>query len=239
MRAAPGVCGRYPIGVKKKGGKKLVGTRALAAATAKPAKRRVPRNGVSVRPRAERQPAATQVLATRELFWHNVIREILTALSAQRAVRPPELPPGEADLELQKPGTPPRPAAPAEPDLFDGRLAVITQTGQRVAIADVFPLYACGIDPPGKNSLAAAVECTVFQIRTPGGEVYTLPLHEIRSFHALTPELMAKLERIERRRRGRQDGEGQEQHPFGFAAYTSLIRGTPDVLGPAPEHPTE
>lgn len=192
---------------------------------------------------------ATHLLATRELYWHNVIREILTSLSAictlrpaQGALPPPESPDG-SPAEAPDAPAPDAPQGPSfDPSLFDGRLAVVTRAGERVAIADVFPLYACGISHPGQHSVAHAVECTVFQIRTPGGHVYTLPLHEIRCFHALTPELMAKLERVERRRRRGRSGEAS-RHPFGFAAYTSLIKGLPDaleeVMEPPSEHPME
>jgi hypothetical protein len=84
------------------------------------------------------------------------------------------------------------------------------------------------------------VECTVFQIRTPGGEVFTLPLEEMRTFHALTPELMRKLERAARREaRRRGEAPGEEQIPFGFAAFTSLSRGGPSIVPIAPSEPME
>jgi hypothetical protein len=176
-----------------------------------------------------------QILAMRELFWHNVIREILTSLSMLASLRP--------GADEPPPAEPPAPAADGrpqyDPSLFDGRLAVMTKSGERVAIADVFPLFACGINTPAQRPLALAVECSVFQIRTPGGQVYTLPLHEIRSFHALTPELMQRLERAaRRRRRSAQDGDDQ-QPPFGFAAFTSLAQGAPVPLEPAPDYPIE
>lgn len=109
----------------------------------------------------------------------------------------------------------------ADPDnVFDGRLAVITSLGQRIPIAEVHPVFACGIrGPEGANLLSAIVECSVFEIRTPGGEVYTLPIHEIKAFHALTPELVEEL--------GKAAGvheEGNATEPFGFAAFTSLAR---------------
>lgn len=205
---------------------------APSRAPASPAKRRAPSH------RAPPPLSPTHTLAARQLFWHNVIREILTSLSAICTMRPaqPTLPEGQSPPE-HPPA--PEPHAPAyDPDLFDGRLAVMTTSGERVAIADVFPLFACGINHPGEQNIAHAVECSVFQIRTPGGQVYTLPLHEIRSFHALTPELMSKLENAERRRRPRRRVAEQLQ-PFGFAAYTSLLQGLPDPIPPAPEHPTE
>jgi hypothetical protein len=143
------------------------------------------------------------VTVARELFWQNVMREILTSLSVLSGA--------------QTDGQP-----VVEDDLFDGRLAIITQLGQRVPIAAVFPLFACGIDTSDLDrELSMAVECTVFQIRTPGGEVFTLPLHEMRAFHSLSEEL---LERI--RKESAEVGEAQpgEHEPFGFAAYTSLAR---------------
>jgi hypothetical protein len=149
------------------------------------------------------------VAATRELFWHNVMREILTSLSIASAARPR---PG--------PGQPP----PAEDNLFDGRLAVLTHAGERIPIADVFPLFACGINTDGpQRALSLAVECTVFQVRTPDGQVFTMPLHEMRAFHALSPELMKALEETARRQaQAQEDGPAQPDRPFGFAAFTQL-----------------
>ena len=92
----------------------------------------------------------------------------------------------------------------------------------------------------GERGLSIALECTVFQISTPDGHVYTLPLHEIRAFHALTPELMRRLERTARRRRGPIRGdEGEDAQPFGFAAFTSLMQPPPRPQEPAPDYPTE
>jgi hypothetical protein len=192
-------------------------------------------------------------MANRELFWQNVMREILTNLSMLSAQRPPPraLPPGAAGAATAEAPVPPPPQAPApgaestpaddddHPELFDGRLAVITRQGQRVPIADVFPLFACGISTPRERMLSIAVECTVFQIRTPGGEVFTLPLHELRSFHALTPELMHKLERAARRQMRSRPGADEDRVPFGFAAFTSLARGGPSIIPQAPDYPTE
>lgn len=142
------------------------------------------------------------VEAARELFWQNVIREMLTSLSAVCAARGVGPPPD------------------GQPDLLDGRLAIVTTRGQRIPIGFVMPLFACGI--PGTafdRALSAAVECTVFQIRTPGGEVFTLPLHEIRMFHSITEDLQERLKDASKT----MDKDGADQ-PFGFAAYTSLAR---------------
>jgi len=143
------------------------------------------------------------VTVARELFWQNVMREILTSLSVLSGTHTEGQPTGGDDL-------------------FDGRLAIITQLGQRVPIAAVFPLFACGIDTSDTDrELSMAVECTVFQIRTPGGEVFTLPLHEMRAFHSLSEEL---LERIRKEAAEVGEAEPGEHEPFGFAAYTSLSR---------------
>lgn len=149
-----------------------------------------------------------RTMALRELFWHNVVRELLTSLSmlAARAASRPE-------------GTPDSAA-----DILDGRLAVLTKGGERIPIANVAPLFACGV--PGteaQRNLSIAVECTVFQITAPSGEQFTLPLHEIRGIHALTDELMKQLQEEAQA----QSAAGLAE-PFGFAAFTSLARSTPE-----------
>jgi hypothetical protein len=148
------------------------------------------------------------VSEARELFWQNVMREILTSLSVISTA-------GLQATDTEKA------SEPGQNELFDGRLAVITDLGQRIPIAAVFPLFACGISLSDVDKeLSMAVECTVFQIKTPGGEVFTLPLHEIRSFHSLSEEL---IEQIRKQAAQQTDGD-EEQEPFGFAAYTSLAR---------------
>lgn len=141
----------------------------------------------------------SEVALARELFWQNVMRQILTSLSIKSL---------QADQHQAEP-------------MFDGRLAVMTRTGDRIGIASVHPVFACGISAGGATAraLSMAVECSVFQIRTPGGEVFTLPLHELRAFHALTPELMRELEAA-----AQAEQQGEEGKPFGFAAFTSLSR---------------
>jgi ribosomal protein L12E/L44/L45/RPP1/RPP2 len=203
-----------------------------------------------------------QVMATRELFWQNVIREILTSLSMVCALRPSPasaaatLPasapesgdaeeengePGEDDEESQSAagegevtvaeGAPDAADATTfDSELFDGRLAVITRRGDRIPIADVFPLFACGIATPRDRVLSIALECTVFQIRTPAGEVYTLPLHDIATFQALSPELMRRLSNMARKQQEQETGENGLQQPFGFAAFTSVARETPPPM---------
>lgn len=162
-----------------------------------------------------------QIQDMRELFWQNIMREMLTALSVA----------GLQQTESQ----------PAEPGvaLFDGRLAIVTRAGERIPIAAVTPLFACGINTPGLRGLSAAVECTVFEFRTPDGHVFTYPLHEIRGFHAMSPELMEKLQ-ASAARRAAQRAANEEAPPFGFGAFTSLARGmTNQPLEPPPSHPTE
>lgn len=176
----------------------------------------------------------------RELFWQNVIREMLTSLSMASMqldakhqaeeiapgsviIDTPEgtitqLGPGEDDEEIE-----------SESSLFDGRLAVITSLGNRIPIADVHPLFACGITGnDDERSLATAVECTVFQIRTPPGEVYTLPLSEIRGFHSLSRELVERLQRQAEAQLNHLSGgpDEENQQPFGFAAFTSLSKSS-------------
>ncbi|MEO1584067.1 MAG: hypothetical protein AAFR96_05770 [Planctomycetota bacterium] len=176
-------------------------------------------------------PARTQ--GVRELFWQNVIREMLTALSTAAMRRDAQVAAAKrrmmttaidsADGRIAEATIAPQ---PPEDHLFDGRLAVITVQGTRIPIAGVTPLFACGISSsPSEQRLSVAVECTVFQISTPTGEVYTLPLHEIRGFHSLTPELVETLKA--------QAKPGlQVDEPFGFAAFTSLARESHDASPP-------
>jgi hypothetical protein len=144
-----------------------------------------------------------EVATARELFWQNVLREMLTSLSALGASN------GGTKVLTDAGGN------PIEGDPFDGRLAIITALGQRIPIAGVEPLFACGIPTSDADkALSMAVECTVFQIRTPDGEVFTLPLHEIRGLHSLSGELVELIKQ----------NAADQPEPFGFAAYTSLAR---------------
>jgi hypothetical protein len=156
--------------------------------------------------------------SARELFWQNVMREILTSLSILSAQQPHH-PSVAVALKESAGTTEERP--PDHRDLFDGRLGIITVSGSRIPIGAVHPLFACSV--PGtadSTALSVALECTVFQITTPAGEVFTLPLHEMRSFHALSEELMDEIKTA-----ARSEGpEGEESEPFGFAAYTSLAK---------------
>jgi len=158
----------------------------------------------------------------REVFWQNVMRETLSGLAAAASVAGGRLNASASGAAMG--GSP-------EGELFDGRLAVVTRSGQRIPIADVVPLFSCSVCPDtgdpitdGEDrELAADVQCTVYQIRTPGGEVFTVPIHEIVAFHSLSDHLVRRLAETARdSRRGPIDPGGGE--PFGFAAFTSMAR---------------
>lgn len=191
-------------------------------------------------------------LKARELFWANVVREILCSLaeasqlaSEERARREEERARQPAPLSPEalmapsggpdgQPG-PDRSAGPPalgdrHPDVLDGRICVITTFGERIPIAEVKPLFAMGVDHSAETrALSIAVECSVFQIRTPKGMVFTLPIHEIRSVRAVSEELMTEIER--------ERGEDDPERPFGFAAFTSMARdiGGGEVPVPWPD----
>ncbi len=169
---------------------------------------------------AGRQPIhdAGPTLALRELFWHNVMREMLTSLSVMVMNRSDE----PYDPAMEK----------AMRETVDGRLAIITTYGARSAIAEVHPVFACSVpDSQATRDRSAAVQCTVFQIRTPNGESHTIPLHEIRGFHALTDELMQHLEKMSAMQH--QQSGAKSEEPFGFAAYTSLGKDDGRAAGQA------
>ena len=71
------------------------------------------------------------------------------------------------------------------------------------------------------------MQCSVFQIRTPAGEVFTLPIQEIASVHALSENLVQRMEQAAQAQAAQATpgvanaGDGR---PFGFAAFTSLSR---------------
>lgn len=166
--------------------------------------------------------SASHAMALREAFWHDMCREILTTLSAE-GLRRREKTPG---MELPGGGQLVSSFTPPEPELFDGRMAVITHAGERIAIGEVYPMLACGISgDEADRAVSQAVECSIFQILTPAGELWTIPVHEIRAFHALTPELMQQIEQAGRQNRSRRHGGEDRDMPFGFEAYTSLARG--------------
>jgi hypothetical protein len=164
-------------------------------------------------------PASIAHPARRELFWQNVVREMLTGLAAAAAASGGRLSAGPAGAATG--------ASPVH-ELFDGRMAVITRLGQRIPIADVVPLFACSISTPkgsdpAQRSLSADVQCTVFQITTPNGEVHTLPVHEISSIHALSEQLLQRMQHAAAEAQGL-TGPQSDGKPFGFAAFTSLAR---------------
>lgn len=146
-----------------------------------------PRPGINSRRRP--QMMLSDVAAAREFFWQNTVRDMLTGLSVLRESRP---------------------------ELFDGRLGVVTQTGERLPLRNVFPAFACGV--PGSDderAISVAVECTVFRLETTRGEMLTLPLSEIRGLFSLTPDVLRQLEEQLLKTTGSPLGE-----PFGFAAFT-------------------
>lgn len=158
-------------------------------------------------------------LETRELYWQHVVAQMLSTLSV---------------VSLAPRDDPSAPRDTAEPhELLDGRFAVITQQGMRIPIAEVHPLFACSVHGTAEDrSLSSEVQCTIFRIRTPNGETYTLPLQEIRGIHALSSEMLQELEDEAERRQRR--GTSDPSSPFGFAAYTSLARRRKDPYYPAP-----
>jgi hypothetical protein len=211
-----------------------------ALARRSPARKPAARKPVPPKPARRASPpeaplSPTHTVAARQLFWANVMREILTSLSTVSALRPAD---GEEQTDEQKADAAAKGTPTYDPTLFDGRLAVLTHGGERVAIAAVYPVFACGINTPGDRALSIALECTVFQINTPDGHVYTLPLHEIRAFHSLTPELMRRLERSAQRR-VRGPRAPRDTTPFGFAAFTSISQNPGRPQEPASEHPME
>jgi hypothetical protein len=140
------------------------------------------------------EPCVTlaDVVHSRTLFWQDCVRQMLTGLSMIQA---------------------------HHPELFDGRTAILTHGGERIPIAEVFPLFACGVPTPEQAKAASiAVECTVFRVRTPSGEMFTLPVHEVRALHSLTPELIKELEQTAMTQGPSENGAAPG--PFGFAAYS-------------------
>lgn len=174
----------------------------------------------SKRPHDDEHPvawAAPGMAHAREMFWQNVTREMLTSLSMQRARMIAHAESQRKQIIAQ--GNP-DPGPIKDLPGFDGRVAVVTRHGDRIPIADITPLFACSIGGSSrKRALSEDVQCTVFQIRTPSGEVYTFPIHEIRAVHALSEEAMQSMKKEAEKDNG-SDGDA----PFGFAAFTSLSR---------------
>lgn len=159
-----------------------------------------------------RPPTPDRTGAMREIFWQDVIREMLLSLAVLTERIADDLEPKE---------------------LLDGRFGIILQNGSRIPIGGCTPLFAAGVgSTPADRAISVAVECSVFEIITPGGEVFTLPISEVRAFHALTPALLERMKRAMRKK----PREGEEQEPFGFAAFTSMAKRAKEAEQlPAPE----
>lgn len=128
----------------------------------------------------------------RSMFWQNVVQQMLTSF--------PE--------RVQQ-----------DPEIADGRLSVLTRGGDRIPIRAVVPLFSLSVPvDPELRALSVAVQCSVFEIHTPHGEVVTLPLEEIRGVHSLSEQLVAQLKEMT------QEMAGDETEPFGFAAFTSMAK---------------
>jgi hypothetical protein len=201
----------------------------------------------------------------REIFWQNVVRDVLLTLSiASGSMKAAEQATGTGPVGWPvrgtvtgpgiPPATPPTPTAStgaaadapdadteddadtdddapapgpviARPAPFDGRVGIITTLGQRIPIADVHPLFACSVpNSPEQRLLSCDVQCSVFRITTPTGEVYTLPVSFIAAVHSLSDELVSHLEAASVAAQA--GGSPVGDLPFGFAAYTQLARQT-------------
>lgn len=192
-----------------------------------------------------RMASADHAMSLRRAFWQDMCREILTTLSVE-GLRHREQ---ASTLELSGGGqlvsnVTPEPASneesKADPggSLFDGRMAILTHGGERIPIGEVYPMLACGVNgDPADRVVSQAVECSIFQVLTPAGELYTVPVQEIRAFHALTPELMRKLEQAGRDNRSRRRSGSDRNMPFGFEAYTSLARAEREQQSADPYYP--
>lgn len=172
---------------------------------------------------------AELVQVRRDLFWQNVVREVLMGLAAAAA----------SDSGRVAP-TPTGAASSTTPasDMFDGRMGVITVQGQRIPVADVIPVFACSA-PSSDNSrtLSSDIQCTVFRIRTPSGETYTLPITQIVGVHSISAAVAEQMEAAAQEME-ETDADGNKM-PFGFAAYTSLAKaeaqGNADDASEPPE----
>jgi len=149
--------------------------------------------------------------ARRDVFWSNVVREILMALASAAASSSGRLGTGPAAAQAS--------SSPVD-ELFDGRMGVITTLGQRIPIADITPVFACSMSGcPEDRSISGDVQCTIFRINTPTGESYTLPISQIIGVHSVSASLIEQIEDSEE-----EPASNEERVPFGFAAYTSLAR---------------
>ena len=156
--------------------------------------------------------ARTQI--RRDVFWQNVCREILMGLAAAAAESAGRTGTGPSDAQMSSSPT---------SELFDGRMAVMTASGQRIPIADVYPVFAYSmLGDDDCRSRSNDIQCTVFRITTPAGENFTLPISQIISVHSLSQSLIEKMEQAQELLEG--PGDEDDRVPFGFGAYTSLAR---------------
>lgn len=158
-------------------------------------------------------PNSVRVQARRDLFWSNVVRDSLMALASAAASSSARLSPTPSAAQHS--------TKPVD-ELFDGRMGIITTLGQRIPIADIFPVFACSSTGSlADRGISTDVQCTVFRITTPTGETYTLPVSQIIGIHSLSEDLIKQLEAASE---DLQETGPESEHrlPFGFAAYTSL-----------------
>ncbi len=173
------------------------------------------------------QSPVARTLARRDVFWNNVVREILMALASAAAVSSGRLDTGPVAANAS--------TSPVD-DLFDGRMGVITTLGQRIPIADIIPVFACSMPAcDADRARANDVQCTVYRITTPTGESYTLPISQIIGVHSLTEALIEQLEDA-----AAEEEEGEaERVPFGFGAYTSLAQSEEETAHAEQSEPGE
>ncbi len=171
---------------------------------------------------------APLVTARRDLFWTNVVRDILMALATAAA--------HSAGRVNEGPVAAAHSVDPVH-DLFDGRMGVITTLGQRIPIADVFPVFACtALGDAQTRQRSEDVQCTVFRITTPAGEIYTLPVSQIHAVHTISGDLLRELE--DQAMAAENQDEDTPARPFGFAAFTALARAESDQSDPPNPNPS-
>ena len=141
--------------------------------------------------------SVAEVDLLRRLFWQNVVREWLTALPM---------------------------VAAQKPEIMDGRFSILTHAGERIPLRAVHPVFACSIPgaPGDDQDLSIAVQCSIFEVLSITGEVFTLPIHEIRGLHALSDELLSEIEAAVEKQSERQ--ADKSERPFGFAAFHTTSR---------------
>ncbi|MFK7758316.1 MAG: hypothetical protein AB8C13_00030 [Phycisphaerales bacterium] len=159
-------------------------------------------------------PQSVRVQARRDLFWSNVVRDSLMAMASAAASSSARLSPTPSAAQHSM-----KPVG----NLFDGRMGIITSLGQRIPIADLFPVFACSsTGTQADRDRSTDVQCTVFRITTPTGETYTLPISQIIGIHSVSEELIKQLESSTEEKPDQENT--QDRRPFGFGAYTSLSK---------------